>query len=132
MFEDLTLFAMAKRSLNFLARRQEVLSQNVANANSPDYKAKDLEPLNFKDLFAPGQEPIRAVTTNEAHVSPPAEPVQFQTVTEDRPEESKPNGNQVLLEEQMQKIGEVKDNYQLAVNLYQANLAMLKTAIGSQ
>ena len=53
-------------------------------------------------------------------------------VQEDHPEESKPDGNQVLLEEQMQKIGEIKDNYQLAVNLYQSNIAMLKTAIGAQ
>jgi flagellar basal-body rod protein FlgB len=73
---------------------------------------------------------VRAVTTNAMHVSPDVEPVKFETVTEHRPEESKPNGNSVLIEEQMEKIGDVKGRYELAVNLFTKNLSMLKAAIG--
>ncbi|MTJ82628.1 MAG: flagellar basal body rod protein FlgB [Telmatospirillum sp.] len=129
MFEDLTLFAMARKSMNWLAKRQEVLSENVANANTGNYQAKDLAPLSFKNLVDKDTA-VRAVTTNPMHVSPMVEPVRFETLTERRPEESKPNGNSVLIEEQMQKIGEVKSNYELAANLLQKNMAMLKTAIG--
>jgi flagellar basal-body rod protein FlgB len=129
MFEDLTLFAMAQKSMNWLSKRQEVLSENVANANSANYKAKDLAPLSFKHLVEKDQA-VRAVTTNPMHVSPVVEQAKFETVTERQPEESKIDGNSVLIEEQMQKIGETKGSYELAVNLFTKNLSMLKTAIG--
>ena len=130
MFEDLTLFAMAQRQIDYLARRQSVLSENVANANSPEYKVKDLAPLNFKDLMAPQQDSaVRAAVTNPMHISPEVTPVRFEEVNVQRPEESKPDGNQVLIEDQMQKIGEVKGDYELAVNLMMKHINMLKTAI---
>lgn len=130
MFEDLTLFAMAQRSMDWLARRQTVLSENVANANTPHYQAKDLAPLSFKDVLQPDRGPVRAVATNPMHYSPQVEPTRFETVTEHGPEESKINGNSVLLEEQMQKIGEVKGNYEMAANLFMKHLNMLRIAIG--
>jgi flagellar basal-body rod protein FlgB len=129
MFEDLTLFAMAQKSMDWLSRRQEVLSENVANANTANYQAKDLAPLTFKHLLAKDVA-VRAAATSPMHISPEVEPATFQTVTERRPEESKPNGNSVLIEEQMQKIGDVKGNYELAINLFTKHLSMLKTAIG--
>lgn len=130
MFEDLTLFAMAQKSMDWLSRRQEVLAENVANSNSANYQPKDLAPLSFKNVLQQQDTAVRAVTTNPMHVSPTVEPAKFETVTERRPEESKPDGNAVLLEEQMQKIGDVKSNYDLAVNLFNKHLGMLKTAIG--
>ncbi len=130
MFEDLTLLAMAQKSMDWLSRRQTVLAENVANANTPEYKAKDLAPLSFKNLLQPQAAPVRAATTNPMHISPQVEPTRFETVAERNPEESKINGNSVLLEEQMQKIGEVKGSYELAANLFMKHVAMLKVAIG--
>jgi len=129
MFEDLTLFAMAQRQVDYLARRQTVLSENVANANSPQYKLKDLAPVSFKDLMAPPAEAVRATVTNPMHLSPEVEPVRFEQVDVHRPEESKPDGNQVLIEDQMQKIGDIKGDYELAVNLMMKHINMLKTAL---
>jgi flagellar basal-body rod protein FlgB len=129
MFEDLTLFAMAQRQIDYLARRQSVLSENVANANTPNYKSKDLAPVSFKDLMAPPAEPVRATVTNPMHISPEVEPVRFEEINERHPEESKPDGNQINVEDQMQKIGDIKGDYELAVNLMMKNISMLKTAL---
>lgn len=129
MFEDLTLFAMAQRQVDYLARRQTVLSENVANANTPEYKVKDLAPVSFKDLMAPPPEAVRAAVTNPMHMSPEVTPVRFEEVDVRRPEESKPDGNQVLIEDQMQKIGEIKSKYELAINLMMKHVNMIKTAI---
>jgi len=129
MLEDLTLFAMAQRSVDYLARRESVLSENVANANSPHYKVKELAPISFKDLLQPQTDPVRATATNPMHVSPEVEPVRFEMVNEHKPLESKPDGNQVQVEDQMQKIGQVKGSYELAVNLMMKHIAMLKTAL---
>jgi flagellar basal-body rod protein FlgB len=129
MLEDLSLFAMAQKSMDWLSRRQEVLSENIANANTGNYQAQDLKPLSFKNLLEKDQA-VRAVTTSPMHISPEVEPVKYETEKEHQPEESKPNGNSVLLEEQMEKMGEVKQNYELATNLFSKHLAMLKEAIG--
>jgi flagellar basal-body rod protein FlgB len=130
MFEDLTLLAMARKQMDWLSRRQEVLSENIANANTPNFKAKDLAPVSFKDVMQPPAETVRAVVTNPMHVSPEVQPTTFNTVTVRRPEETKPNGNEVGLEDQMQKMGDVKSSYDIAINIFQKNIAMLKTAIG--
>ena len=131
MFEDLTLFAMAQKSIDYLSRREAVLSENVANANTPQYKSKDLTPLDFKDLMQAPAEPVRATVTNPMHFSPEVEPTRFESVTERHPEESKPDGNQVQIEDQMQKIGDTKSSYELAINLMMKHIAMLKTALDS-
>ena len=131
MFEDLTLFAMAQRQIDYLAKRQSVLSENVANANTPQYQVKDLAPVNFKDLLAPPKETVQLAVTNPMHLSPEVTSAssQFEEINERRPEESKPDGNQVLIEDQMQKIGDIKGDYELAVNLMMKNISMIKTAL---
>jgi flagellar basal-body rod protein FlgB len=130
MLNDLTLFAMLQKQMDWLSRRQEVLSQNIANANTPHYLPKDLTPLDFKDVMKQDAPSLQVSTTDPRHVAPAAEATRFDTVTERTPEESKPNGNAVLLEEQMEKVGDVKGNYELATNLFQKNLSMLKMALG--
>jgi len=71
-----------------------------------------------------------ASVTNPMHIQPDlVEPVQFETITDRHPEESKPDGNDVQVEDQMQKIGDIKGNYELAVNLMMKHISMLKTAI---
>lgn len=129
MFEDLTLFAMAQRQMDYLARREAVLSENIANANTPEYKEKDLAPVSFKDLMAPPPAAVQATVTNPMHVSPEVTPIAFEEINVHQPDESKPDGNQIQIEDQMQKIGETKGKYDLAVNLMMKNISMLKTAI---
>lgn len=129
MLEDLTLFAMAQKSLSYNARREAVLSENVANADTPKYQAKDLAPLSFKDVLTPPAAPIQAVTTNPMHISPAVEPTTFEAVKDHDPVESKPDGNTVQVDDQMQKIGETKGKYDLAINLFMKHLSMLKTAL---
>jgi flagellar basal-body rod protein FlgB len=58
------LFRMISQQLHWLGQRQEVLSQNVANADTPGYQARDLQPLAFgrcaaAGRAAPGRDPCR-------------------------------------------------------------------------
>ena len=45
--QNLTLFQMSEEKMRWLAQRQSVLSENIANANTPDYMPSDLKPLKF-------------------------------------------------------------------------------------
>ena len=45
------LLSMLRTRMTWLHQRQDVLSQNVANADTPGYVARDLKPLDFKDML---------------------------------------------------------------------------------
>ena len=45
---DIPLFAMLKGRLGYLSDRQRVIAENVANANTPGYQARDLKPFSFQ------------------------------------------------------------------------------------
>jgi len=132
MYEDLGIFKFAKAQMDWVAQRQEVLAENIANANTPRYLPKDLEPLSFKDVLAgTTARTVTATATNPAHVVPEvAEAAPFKAVTQHKPYESTPNGNGVILEEQMAKLGE--SDYNTYAALYQKYQKMIRTALGVQ
>ena len=54
----------------------------------------------------------------------------YASVVERRPFETMPNGNAVVLEEQMAKVNETQINHNLMTQLYKKHLNMIKMAIG--
>jgi len=127
----LTLFGMMKARLGWLARRQEILAQNVANADTPNYKPKDIKPLNFK-RFLRGQTARMPLTItspmHNAGTRRASSPFGIQENT--NPYETSPDGNAVVLEEQMAKIGDTQLQHALTTELYRKHMSMIKIAIG--
>lgn len=41
--DEVNLFTLASRRLQWLADRQKVISENIANVNTADYRARDVE-----------------------------------------------------------------------------------------
>ncbi|RAU20182.1 flagellar basal body rod protein FlgB [Paramagnetospirillum kuznetsovii] len=133
MYEDLGIFKMTKAQMDWLAQRQEVLAGNIANANTPRYLPKDLKPLNFKDVLAgSASHPVTAAATNAKHIVPEMGPDPFKAVTQRKTYESTPDGNSVILEEQMAKMGEASTSFNAAANLFQKYQKMLRTSMGSR
>ena len=44
---DIPLFAMLKNRMGYLSDRQNVIAENIANANTPDFVARDVKPFSF-------------------------------------------------------------------------------------
>ena len=44
---DLPIFSMLRTRMNWHQERQRLLAENVANADTPGYRPRDLAPLNF-------------------------------------------------------------------------------------
>lgn len=132
--QNLALFRMTKTKLDWLAQRQKVLAQNIANANTPEYKAKDLRDLDFSKEIKSIMEPQVAVAQTDSRHLPGTLPTRgpFYEDSHGKPFEESIDGNRVVLEEQMEKVGKVKGEYTLALNLFQKNVKMLKTALGKQ
>ncbi|HBT42105.1 MAG: flagellar basal body rod protein FlgB [Alphaproteobacteria bacterium] len=126
---DLTLFAAVKKRLNWLGQRQEILAQNISNADTPDYKAKDLKPYAFRDLLRKESAQLNMVTTEPGQLGGRRKRIRDFFVEEPRhPYETAPNGNSVVLEEQMGKVAETQTTHRLTTELYKKHMEMLKTA----
>lgn len=132
---NMTLFRMARQKMSWVGQRQTVLSQNIANANTPNYRSKELEAMNF-DKELSRLEPVRMRATAGNHLSGTVVPPKHR-VEKDRLKdvyEVNPDGNSVVMEEQLMKVSDNQIQYQLAAGVYQKNMKMFHIALtgGSQ
>lgn len=131
-FSDLSLIGFLKTKMSWHQSRQRVLAENVANADTPDYRAVDLKPMRFENhLKGPSVAGVRAAQTHDVHFPGAlvAEKPGFAT-SQGEGWEITPEGNAVVLEEQMIKVSGNQFDYQLASTLYSRSLGLLRTALG--
>ena len=131
---DIPLLSMLKTRMAWLNQRQDVLTQNVANADTPGYVAHDLKALDFsKELRQSSsltQSASQMMVTDPRHISiAPASGGGFDNV-EVHDSEANPNGNSISLEQEMIKVSDTQAQVQAATNLYAKAMTMMKTAIG--
>ncbi|MBX3483274.1 flagellar basal body rod protein FlgB [Phenylobacterium sp.] len=137
---DIPLFSMLRGRLGYLSERQKVIAQNVANADTARYTPEDLKPFSFDAKVAmarqgqagagPGGVPMMA-TTQAGHMSPKNERrglgAAYKSVkTPDS--ETTLNGNSVVLEEEMIKMGDARMQYDAAISFYQKSMNLLRMA----
>jgi len=128
---NIPLLSLLKDRMAWLSQRQDVLSQNVANADTPGYVARDLKPVDFEQAlrnvtrsgFSGG-----LATDDPHHISINAQA----TLAGDDAAgfQSNSTGNSVSLESEMIKVSETQAQFQAATNLYAKAIGMMKTAIG--
>ena len=127
---DLPLLSMLRERMTWLNQRQDVLSQNVANADTPRYVARDLKALDFDKMVGAASSGTKMMTTNAKHIAlSSAHGGKFED-HETPDQESDPNGNAVALEVEMIKVSDTQAQFQAAANLYAKAMTMMKTAIG--
>lgn len=124
---DLPLLNQIKGRLTWLDERQRVIAQNVANADTPGYMARDLKaPTDFaRALQTSGG--LGLARTSAAHMSPSAPQARFAAVNSPDSETTL-DGNAVVVEEQMLKMTESRMAYEAAISLYQKSMQMLRMA----
>lgn len=112
-----------------------MIAQNIANANVPGYKARDLVKPRFSDSLEKvtmSTATTKLSATDPGHIQGGMSTTSFQTTT-------KPNsvgdesisGNSVVLEEEVMKMSKNNLEYQQTTDLYRKMLEMIKTAIGN-
>jgi flagellar basal-body rod protein FlgB len=128
---SLKLFKMAMTRMDWAAQRQKVLSQNIANADTPNYRPKDLKEINFKEVLRGAvAAPVQVARTNAGHLKGTIpEQESFRSRGLPKTFEESPDGNQVVIEEQMQKVGNTRSEYNTAVTLMQSHMKMLSIAL---
>lgn len=129
---DIPIFSMLRTRMDWAQERQRLLAENVANSDTPQYRAKDLAPLEFRE---PGKVqtasvgPVNLSRTASSHLGGLSGGMTFQLDTKQAYNTS-PGGNSVDLEGEMMKVAANQMDYQAATALYTRSLNLIKTAIG--
>lgn len=124
MFENIEMMRMARAMGAHASQRQTTVARNIANADTPGFKAQDLQP--FADSYRAAVQPLRVTDPRHLPVSDWS-PATRTTVTEGG---VSPNGNSVSLEEEMLKAAEVKRGHDLSLGIYKSALDLMRTSIG--
>jgi flagellar basal-body rod protein FlgB len=125
---DIPIFSMLRTKLLWHQERQHLLAQNVANADTPEFKPTDLAPPKF-DVDSSGVSPLALLRTRPTHLASLDGAATFDS----RPGhdfEVVPTGNAVSLEDEMMKVASNQMDFQAATALYTRGLGLIKTAIG--
>ncbi len=119
----IALFDLADRRLAWVGERQKVLGQNVANADTPGWKARDVEAFGTR-LARAGTALAR---TGPGHMAP-AQSALAQPAA--RRATRAPDGNTVALDVQLARIAETETAHELTTELYRKYLGFFRTALG--
>jgi flagellar basal-body rod protein FlgB len=131
ILNDVPLVGMLKTRMGWLADRQRVLAQNVANADTPGFRTHDLEPLDFKKAMAEPPQRTTLALTSPGHISATAtSEVGKYGSPRAKSFEVRPNGNAVVLEDEMIKVAQNQMDHQAVTSLYSRSLGLIKTALG--
>ena len=118
--------SLAESRLAWLDTRQRLLSQNVANADTPGFRSSDAVP--FRQVLDRRRASAAMVTTDASHLTPPR--ANSLAVLDRRVSERTPNGNAVSLDEQAIRIAETDQAHALAMGLHRKYVGLFRTALG--
>lgn len=131
---EIPLFAMLRGRLGHQSERQRVISQNVANSDTPGFTPTDLKAFTYRAEHQGVVATAVQAVTRPGHMVPPSQraglAAQFKAV-KSKDSETTPDGNSVVLEEEMLKMAEARMNYDAAIGFYQKSLGMLRMAARS-
>jgi flagellar basal-body rod protein FlgB len=125
----ISIVTALKARMQWHQARQKLIAQNVANADTPGFRPKELVQPKAGAASVPAQ--VAVERTNNLHLAsamsgsgkPETGALRFET---------RPSGNAVSLEDEMMRVAENQADYQLAASLYQKSLSMLRIAAGGR
>ena len=127
---EIPLFSMLRTRMQWHQERQKVLAENVANADTPNFRTRDLKALDFgSQVQAAGQ--VRVASTNPAHITGATASGAFASDRNNK-YDVKPAGNAVNLEDEMMKVASNQMDYQAAISLYSRSMGLFRTALGKR
>lgn len=131
MLDQIPLFAMLRGKLGYDSERQRLISENVANANTPGYAPVDLKTFNINQALESRQQVTTGLGTTRTSGGHLAGKQATKAVwkSQSAPDsEITLDGNQVVLEDQMIKMSESRMDYDAAISLYQKSIGLIRLA----
>jgi flagellar basal-body rod protein FlgB len=129
---ELPILSMLRTKMQWHQERQRLLAENVANADMPRFKPRDLAAPSFaRNGTAMPAPPTLSVTDAGHQVGSIANTTQFKIESRGG-FEVRPSGNAVNLEDEMLKVAANQIDYQTATSLYSRSLDLIKIALGKK
>ena len=125
---DIPILSMLRTRLEWHQERQRVLAENVANADTPNYRARDLAPPNFEEALTAAS--VNLARDDPGHIAADGEDTRFAADSKLR-YEVRPGGNAVNHEDEMMKVASNQMDFDAAADLYTRGLALIKLAAGA-
>ncbi len=133
--QNISLFNALGAKMDYLDHSQKVIAQNIANADTPNYRPKELSEVDFGRVLTnvtKDTKTVRMESTRAGHMPANNEVEDARSGKQRITYEVAPGKNAVILEEQMLKSTENSINHSFMVNIMKKNVGMLRTAIGNQ
>jgi len=125
---DIPILSMLRMRMQWHQERQRVLAENVANADTPNYRARDLVPLTFEHALSTTS--LALARTDPMHIGAVGGGGSQFAQEGDLHYEVRPRGNSVSHEDEMLKLASNQMDYDAVTSLYTHSIALIKTAIG--
>jgi flagellar basal-body rod protein FlgB len=123
MIEMLDLTRMANAMATRAGERMGVIAQNVANADTPGFKAMDLP--SFAETYAESGSAMRSTRAGHFGAFDQIEPETRRNKTA-----GSPNGNSVSLEQEMVKSAGVRQDHDMALAIYRSTSDLIRASLG--
>ena len=127
MFTELNVFKIAYSMASHAGKRQALVAENIANADTPGYHAKDIKP--FKEVYAAGPRPGDMVASRGSHLNGINGSNMDWAVTTSAVG-TDPNDNSVSIETEILNGVEVKRQHSRALAIYKSSMNILRTSLG--
>ncbi|MES2729305.1 MAG: flagellar basal body rod protein FlgB [Pseudomonadota bacterium] len=131
---DISLLKAVNAKIDYLDQRQKLIATNIANADTPHYRPMNVKDVDFGRVLqnvTGDRSTVRMATTQKGHMPAAADMIDPKTLKMKNTYEVSPDGNAVILEEQMVNANRTNIDYGLMLNVYRKNVGMLRTAIGA-
>ena len=133
MLGDLKFLSALREQMHWHSARQGVLAENIANADTPGYRGRDLARIDHEQRFRVQRSGgLEAARTHSSHIQAASlggAAAGFESARAGSFEIT-PEGNSVVLEEQMMEMTANQLDYQTAATLYQKSIGLIRSAIG--
>jgi flagellar basal-body rod protein FlgB len=118
-------FAFTERTLAVRGQRMEVLSKNIANADTPNYKAQDVD---FRSVLKGTQLPTAMNATQKGHFSE-SKMISDANLFYTTPLNSSVDGNTVELSVEQAKYGRAAAQYQATLRFIESDVSGIRKAL---
>ena len=112
MSHDLSIFKVASAMARHAAARHQTVAQNIANADTPGYQAKDIKSFDAALALRDGAQ----AAIGDRH------PMRGAVMS--------PNGNSVALDQQLVMASESKMQHETALAIYKKSTDLLRLSLG--
>ena len=133
--DNISMFKALSQKMEWLSQRQEVIANNVANADTPGFIPSDIKKFNFEQALRNTGSGVETpvLRTDDKHLDfIRFEKGQSREFEQEFTYETSPDGNGVVIEEQMLKASQTAAEYQTTVNLYKKQYDMMLSVLRAQ